>query len=87
MKGYLLLSVFFRVVHTHYTLGHARQWPAGPHVDVRKVGALVPPYVIHVNQTLVQGWIWAFQIKSYLLVQELVQESALYNEVLLFSPK
>ena len=23
---------------------------------------LVPPYVI--NQTLVQGWIWAFQVKS-----------------------
>ena len=39
---------------------------------------LIPPYVI--NQTLIQGWIWAFQLKSYLLVQE----SALYNEVLLF---
>ena len=42
---------------------------------------LVPPYVI--NQTLVQEWIWAFQVKSYLMVQE----SALYNEVLLFFPK
>ena len=42
---------------------------------------LIPPYVI--NQTLVQGWIWAFQAKGYLMVQE----SALYNEVLLFSLK
>ena len=43
----------------------------------RQTETLVLPYVI--NQTLVQGWIWAFQVKGYLLVQE----SALYNEVLL----
>ena len=43
--------------------------------------SLVTPYVI--NQTLVRGWIWAFQVKSF----QMVQESALSNEVLLFSLK
>ena len=47
----------------------------------RQTETLIPPYVI--NQTLIQGWIWAFQLKSYLLVQE----SAWNNEVLLFSLK
>ena len=38
---------------------------------------LILPYVI--NQTLIQGWIWAFQLKSYLMVQE----PAASDEVLL----
>ena len=42
---------------------------------------LVTPYVI--NQTLVRGWIWAFQLKSKLMVQE----SAASDEILLFSLK
>ena len=40
--------------------------------------SLVTPYVI--NQTLVRGWIWAFQLKSYLMMQE----PAASDEVLLF---
>ena len=62
--------------------GWRRHRGGGAYRTAEKMGlqteTLILPYVI--NQTLIQGWIWAFQAKGYLMVQE----SALYNEVLLF---
>ena len=64
------------------SVGAATAVAGGPTREAPKNGlhteTLIPPYVI--NQTLIQGWIWAFQTKSYLMVQE----SAAADEVLLF---
>ena len=55
----------------------ARRTPrdSGYHAEKHK-----PVFLNTLNQTLVRGWIWAFQTKSYLMVQE----STASDKVLLF---